>query len=79
MYINHFLDMVAEVTQPSLGVGYEIGRAVGLEMKILCLFRPDSDTLSWIFIVLAHSPSKQQPADRHVTHGHVHWGALSRL
>jgi hypothetical protein len=43
MYINHFLDMVAEVTQPSLGVGYEIGRAVSFEKKILCLFKPDSD------------------------------------
>lgn len=34
--------LVAEVTQPSLGVGYEIGRAVTLGKKILCLFRPDS-------------------------------------
>ncbi|KAK2565646.1 putative 2'-deoxynucleoside 5'-phosphate N-hydrolase 1 [Acropora cervicornis] len=31
-----------EVTQPSLGVGYEIGRAVENKKKILCLFRPDS-------------------------------------
>ncbi|XP_033115804.1 putative 2'-deoxynucleoside 5'-phosphate N-hydrolase 1 [Anneissia japonica] len=35
--------IVAEVTQPSLGVGYEIGRAVSLNKKILCLFRPNSD------------------------------------
>ena len=34
--------LVAEVTQPSLGVGYEIGRAVDLKKNILCLFRPDS-------------------------------------
>ena len=34
--------MVAEVTQPSLGVGYEIGRAMENNKKILCLFRPDS-------------------------------------
>ncbi|XP_059838611.1 2'-deoxynucleoside 5'-phosphate N-hydrolase 1 [Hypanus sabinus] len=34
--------MVAEVTQPSLGVGYEIGRAVAMNKKILCLFRPSS-------------------------------------
>ncbi|XP_060079803.1 2'-deoxynucleoside 5'-phosphate N-hydrolase 1-like isoform X2 [Ylistrum balloti] len=33
---------VAEVTQPSLGVGYEIGRAITLNKKILCLFRLDS-------------------------------------
>lgn len=34
--------LVAEVTQPSLGVGYEIGRAVAMNKKILCLFRPTS-------------------------------------
>ena len=34
--------MVAEVTQPSLGVGYEIGRAVDLEKRIICLFRPQT-------------------------------------
>ncbi|KAL9955114.1 hypothetical protein ACROYT_G036399, partial [Oculina patagonica] len=34
--------IVAEVTQPSLGVGYEVGRAVENNKKILCLFRPDS-------------------------------------
>ena len=32
--------MVAEVTQPSLGVGYEIGRGVEAKKKILCLYRP---------------------------------------
>lgn len=32
--------LVAEVTQPSLGVGYEIGRAVDMNKKILCLYRP---------------------------------------
>ncbi|XP_035848179.1 2'-deoxynucleoside 5'-phosphate N-hydrolase 1-like isoform X2 [Sander lucioperca] len=34
--------IVAEVTQPSLGVGYELGRAVDMKKKILCLFRPSS-------------------------------------
>ena len=34
--------LVAEVTQPSLGVGYEIGRAVDMKKKTLCLFRPQS-------------------------------------
>ncbi|KAI1894414.1 hypothetical protein AGOR_G00115560 [Albula goreensis] len=34
--------IVAEVTQPSLGVGYELGRAVAMHKKILCLFRPSS-------------------------------------
>ncbi|KAK5622032.1 hypothetical protein CRENBAI_011986 [Crenichthys baileyi] len=35
--------VVAEVTQPSLGVGYELGRAVDMKKKkTLCLFRPSS-------------------------------------
>ncbi|XP_071778883.1 LOW QUALITY PROTEIN: 5-hydroxymethyl-dUMP N-hydrolase [Centroberyx gerrardi] len=34
--------IVAEVTQPSLGVGYELGRAVAMKKKIFCLFRPSS-------------------------------------
>ena len=35
-----FAVLVAEVTQPSLGVGYEIGRAVDMDKRILCLYRP---------------------------------------
>jgi 2'-deoxynucleoside 5'-phosphate N-hydrolase len=35
--------VVAEVTTVSMGVGYEIGRAVESGKKVLCLFRPDSD------------------------------------
>ncbi len=31
--------IVAEVTQPSLGVGYEIGRAESMGKKVLCLYR----------------------------------------
>lgn len=34
--------LVAEVTSISMGVGYEIGRAVESGKKVLCLFRPDS-------------------------------------
>eukprot|EP00118_Oscarella_pearsei_P027367 m.311032 g.311032 ORF g.311032 m.311032 type:complete len:148 (+) comp58338_c0_seq1:37-480(+) len=34
--------LIAEVTQPSLGVGYEIGRAVAMNKPTLCLFRPSS-------------------------------------
>ena len=33
--------VVAEVTTPSLGVGYEIGRAVELKIPVLCLFRSE--------------------------------------
>lgn len=39
--------LVAEVTIPSLGVGYEIGRAVEMHKPVLCLFRKGSEyTLS---------------------------------
>ena len=31
-----------EVAQPSLGVGYELGRAVVCNKPVLCLFRPQS-------------------------------------
>jgi len=34
--------VVAEVTTPSLGVGYELARAQQLGKRILCLFRPSS-------------------------------------
>jgi hypothetical protein len=32
--------LVAEVTVPSLGVGYEIGKASEWKMPVLCLYRP---------------------------------------
>jgi hypothetical protein len=32
--------LIAEVTTPSLGVGYEIAKAIAWEKRILCLFRP---------------------------------------
>jgi hypothetical protein len=39
--------VVAEVTTPSLGVGYELGKATEWSKQILCLFRPsDSRALS---------------------------------
>ncbi|KAM9477178.1 5-hydroxymethyl-dUMP N-hydrolase-like isoform 1-T1 [Clarias gariepinus] len=34
--------VVAEVTHPSFGVGYEIGQAMVLKKRTLCLFRPSS-------------------------------------
>ena len=34
--------LVAEVTTPSLGVGYEIGKATEWGTPVLCLFRPAS-------------------------------------
>jgi nucleoside 2-deoxyribosyltransferase len=38
--------VVAEVTQPSLGVGYEIGKAEELGKKILCLYRENNKRIS---------------------------------
>jgi 2'-deoxynucleoside 5'-phosphate N-hydrolase len=39
--------IVAEVTTPSLGVGYELGRCVAWGKRIVCLYRPsDSRRLS---------------------------------
>jgi nucleoside 2-deoxyribosyltransferase len=35
--------MIAEVTNPSLGVGYELAYAEKLELPILCLFKKHSD------------------------------------
>src|ERR1700716_1827085 len=34
--------LVAEVTTPSLGVGFEIGKATEWDLRVLCLFRPNS-------------------------------------
>lgn len=36
--------LVAEVTVTSMGVGYEIGRAVAMGKPVLCLFRPSAGT-----------------------------------
>ncbi|KAK6328806.1 hypothetical protein J4Q44_G00007840 [Coregonus suidteri] len=38
--------IIAEVTQPSLGVGYELGRALDMHKKILCLPDPPSEKSS---------------------------------
>jgi len=35
--------IVAEVTTPSLGVGYELGIAEKLKKPVLCLYRPSKD------------------------------------
>ncbi|WP_394740892.1 nucleoside 2-deoxyribosyltransferase [Natronococcus roseus] len=35
--------VVAEVTTPSLGVGYEVGRAVAWETPVLALYRPEGE------------------------------------
>lgn len=35
--------LIAEVTQPSLGVGFEIATAKSLNKKIICLYRPQEN------------------------------------
>jgi len=40
MWINRADVFVAEVTNPSLGVGYEIAQAEQRGKPVLCLFRP---------------------------------------
>ena len=42
-WLRHSDVIVAEVTAPSLGVGYEIGRAVEWGKRIICLYRPSRD------------------------------------
>ncbi|SHF45453.1 Nucleoside 2-deoxyribosyltransferase [Mariniphaga anaerophila] len=37
--------LIAEVTTTSMGVGYEIGRAVADGKKVLCLFRPETEKI----------------------------------
>lgn len=37
--------LIAEVTTPSLGVGYEIGRAVEMKKPIVCLYRKEGEAL----------------------------------
>ncbi|XP_076047503.1 uncharacterized protein LOC143029051 [Oratosquilla oratoria] len=43
MWLKQCHVIVAEVTQPSLGVGYELGRGVEMKKKILCMYRPQPD------------------------------------
>ncbi|MEL7834946.1 nucleoside 2-deoxyribosyltransferase [Fodinibius sp. Rm-B-1B1-1] len=38
-WLNEADILIGEVTTPSHGVGYEIGRAVALDKKVFCLYR----------------------------------------
>lgn len=40
-WLNQADVVIAEVTQPSIGVGYEIGRAVAMDTPVLCLYHTD--------------------------------------
>lgn len=39
MWVKESDIVIAEVTVPSLGVGYEIGRAIDMNKPIICLYR----------------------------------------
>jgi len=54
--------VVAEVTVPSHGVGYEIARAETLHKPILCLYRPEAG--SRLSALIAGSPATQCEAYR---------------
>jgi hypothetical protein len=45
--------IVAEISDPSLGVGYEIRRAVEMQKRVLCLYRKQEKKLS---AMIAGSP-----------------------
>ncbi|XP_056616054.1 2'-deoxynucleoside 5'-phosphate N-hydrolase 1 [Triplophysa dalaica] len=55
--------IVAEVTQPSLGVGYELGHAMAMKKRVLCLFRPSSGKVLSAMISGASSDSLFQVQD----------------
>ena len=42
-WLNKSDIIVAEVTTPSLGVGYEIGRAIQFNKNIICLYRDNKN------------------------------------
>jgi nucleoside 2-deoxyribosyltransferase len=46
--------IVAEVSKPSLGVGYEIGRAIENSKRVLCLYRPQKGKI--LSAMIAGSP-----------------------
>lgn len=39
LWLNEADIVIGEVTNPSHGVGYEIGRAVAMNKKVICLYR----------------------------------------
>ena len=47
-WINECDILIAEVTVPSLGVGYEIGYAESLNKKIICLYQANENLSAMI-------------------------------
>lgn len=56
-WLNQCDIVVADVTIPSLGVGYELGRAASLGKPVLCLFRKDS--IHRLSAMIAGSPDME--------------------
>ncbi|HQI24608.1 MAG: nucleoside 2-deoxyribosyltransferase [Smithella sp.] len=52
--------VVAEVTTPSLGVGYELGRATAIKKPVLCLYRPRPGSV--LSAMIAGNPLMQTAA-----------------
>jgi nucleoside 2-deoxyribosyltransferase len=52
--------VVAEVTTPSLGVGYEIAKAEDMHKKILCIYRPSNDRKLSAMIAGAHNLTNKE-------------------
>jgi 2'-deoxynucleoside 5'-phosphate N-hydrolase len=61
--------IVAEVTAPSLGVGYEIGRAVEWGKRVICLYRPSEDRKLSGMIAGCDSVTVHEYADVSQLHG----------
>lgn len=54
-WLNEADILIGEVTTPSLGVGYEIGRAVELNKKVFCLYRKQNNKSVSAMINGSHS------------------------
>jgi nucleoside 2-deoxyribosyltransferase len=52
--------IVAEVTTPSLGVGYEIAKAEDMRKRVLCIHRPNADRKLSAMIAGAHNLTNKE-------------------
>lgn len=62
--------VVAEVTKPSLGVGYELGWSATLKKPTLCLFRSDCQEI--LSAMIAGSPSLDTAYYSHIESAEKH-------
>ncbi len=59
--------LIAEVTVPSIGVGYEICRAAGTGMPVLCVHRPEAN----VSAMLLGNPGKNMRVEQYTGHEHL--------